>query len=178
MASSELLQLNKSIVLVGLMGCGKSSVGKRLAKEIGVDFVDIDKEIENDEELTVSKIFKKYGEEYFRKAEKDKIDEVLSSGSKVIATGGGAFMNELTRELIKKKAYSVWIKADIETLLERVSRKDTRPLLRNGNKEEILKDLIDKRYPVYKEADFAVETSNGPHGVVVKKIINVIKNAS
>lgn len=168
------LQLDKIIVLVGLMGCGKTSVGKRLAKELNIPFIDLDNQIENMANMSITEIFANRGEAYFRQLELTEIKKTLNGAPLVLATGGGAFINEEIRALIKEKGISVWINADLNTLLERVSRRNTRPLLENGNKEEILKELIDKRYPIYEQADITVNTSLGSHEVVLHRIIEAI----
>ena len=165
---------DKTIVLIGMMGCGKSTVGRRLAKYLGMPFADLDNVISATEGMSITKIFEEHGEEYFRQKEHDHIEKILDGKPSVLATGGGSFINESIRGLIKNKGISVWIHADFETLLERVSRKNTRPLLEAGNKAEILEDLIEKRYPVYEEADFKVETGNGNHNIVMHKIIEAI----
>lgn len=165
------LQIDKSIVLVGIMGVGKSSVGKRLADKLELDFTDIDEEIEKREGMKVSDIFAQKGEEYFRKVEKEVIRDELKKVPHVIATGGGAFVNDETRALIKQNGTSVWLRAKLEMILERVSRHDTRPLLAKGDKKEILKKLIEERTPYYEEADLIVDSDNGPHYKVVDQII-------
>ncbi len=168
------LKINKPVVLVGLMGAGKTSIGRRLAKKLGLSFCDIDREIEKNEGKSISKIFKEDGEEKFRLIEKNAIKSALDKGTVIIATGGGAFINEGTRNLIKEKAFSVWLNAPLDILVERVSRKNTRPLLEKGDKKEIMKELMEKRYPIYEEADIIVESSTGPHYIVVGKIIEAL----
>lgn len=165
----------KTIVLVGLMGAGKSSVGWRLAKELGLPFVDVDKVIEEREGLSVSDLFELAGEPYFRKREKEIITELLEGKPCVMAPGGGAFMDRDIRKLIKKKSVSIWLNADFEVLLDRVSRRNTRPLLEKGNKAEILRTLYDKRSPVYAEADITVKSDDGPHHRVVKCILQQLE---
>jgi shikimate kinase len=160
----------QSIVLVGLMGAGKTTVGRRLADALGMPFKDADHEIEAAAGLTVSEIFEKYGEEDFRDGERKVIARLIEGEPCVLATGGGAFMNEETRALIKEHAVSVWLKAELELLLERVLRRDTRPLLKTGDPRDILGRLMDERYPVYSEADVVVESGEGPHSKVVKAI--------
>lgn len=176
MPLSHSLQLDKIIVLVGLMGCGKTSIGKRLAKKLAIPFIDLDHQIENMANMSVTEIFENRGESYFRQLELKEAQKILDGTPIVLATGGGAFINDEIRALIKEKGISIWINADLETLLERVSRKNTRPLLENGNKEEILKQLIDKRYPIYKQADITVNTSNDSHDLVLNRIIEAIND--
>ncbi|MDB2414511.1 shikimate kinase [Rickettsiales bacterium] len=180
MAQEALLQdkiLKKSIVLVGLMGCGKSAVGKRFAKYIKTDFIDLDKEIEKKEGKTITRIFQENGEEYFRDCERSVLKDLLHGDPCVIATGGGAFINEQSRRLIKDKSISIWIDADFDVLLERVSRKKTRPLLEKGNKEEILRDLMQKRYPIYEEAKIRVKSTTAPHERVIEEIMNKLRES-
>src|SRR5690606_30559179 len=145
--------LPKTVVLVGLMGCGKTAIGKRLAKQFGLPFFDLDHEIEAEFGCTVSEIFEKHGEPRFRQAEREAILRFMEGEPCILASGGGAFIQDEIRRLIKEKAISVWLKADLDVLLERVSRKNTRPLLAQGDKREIMQNLIEKRYPIYQEAD-------------------------
>ncbi len=168
------LNPDKIIVLVGLMGCGKSSIGKRLAKALNLQFIDLDNRIEDITGMSITEIFAAHGEAYFRQLELIEIKKILAGKNIVLATGGGAFINEEIRRLIKEISLSIWIKADLNTLLTRVSGRKTRPILENGNKAEILKDLMDKRYPIYAQADVTVNTGNGTHEVVLRKIIEAI----
>lgn len=167
--------LKKPIVLVGLMGCGKSAVGVRLAKHLHVSFNDIDKEIERQERMSVSLIFERYGEPYFREKEQQMLETLLQSKASVIATGGGVFMSETNRTLIKQYGISVWIRAEFEVLLERVSRKKTRPLLEKGDKATILRQLMDQRYPIYVQADITVDSTDAPQQEVVNAIEQALK---
>jgi len=163
--------LPKSISLIGLMGCGKTTIGVRLARKLGIDFVDSDAEIEIAADHTVSEIFEKFGEDDFRTGERKVISRLISDQPNVIGTGGGAFMNPQTRKNLKENTITVWLKADIELLVERTSRRNTRPLLRGGNPEEILRNLAKIRYPVYGQAAIIVETGAGPHEKVVNDIV-------
>lgn len=165
------ITLNKPVVLVGLMGAGKSTVGRRLAAALGVDFVDSDNEIAEAAGCSISEIFETYGESMFRDLEKRVLNRLLSSPPCVIATGGGAFMNQEIREAIKAQTVSIWLRAELDVLVERVSRRDTRPLLKTGDKGEILKRLIDERYPVYSEAHITIDSNVGPHDSVVNDIL-------
>jgi shikimate kinase len=160
----------QSIVLVGLMGAGKTTVGRRLASALDMPFKDADHEIEAAAGLTVADIFERYGEEDFRDGERKVITRLVEGEPCVLATGGGAFMNDETRALIKEKAVSVWLKAELELLLERVLRRDTRPLLKTGDPRDILGKLMDERYPIYSEADVVVASGDGPHARVVADI--------
>lgn len=153
----------KIIVLVGLMGAGKSCVGRRVAQSLGVPFVDADAEVEEAAGCSIADIFEKYGEEEFRDGERRVIARLLEGPTSVIATGGGAFIDEQTRALIHNKGLSVWLRADLDTLVARTSGRSHRPLLNAGDPKEILADLIETRYPVYETADVVVET--GAHSV-------------
>lgn len=168
------LRLEKPIVLIGLMGAGKSTVGKRLAAALGVEFIDSDHEISEAAGCSISEIFETYGETMFRDLEKRVLMRLLASGPCVIATGGGAFMNEDIRNLIKQSTLSIWLRAELPVLVERVSRRDTRPLLKTGDKGEILSRLMSERYPVYAEADMVVDSSAGPHESVVADILKTL----
>jgi len=169
------LQITKPLVLVGLMGAGKSTVGRRLANELGVPFVDSDTEISEAAECSISDIFAIYGEEIFRDLEKRVMLRLLTCGPMVIATGGGAFMTSDIRNAIKEQALSVWLRADIEVLLERVSRRNTRPLLESGDKREILTKMLQERTPIYSMADLAVDNNAGEHEKVVKAIVTLLE---
>lgn len=175
MSSENFFPLPRNIVLVGLMGCGKSTIGYRLAKRLNVAFSDTDKEIEQTVGCSISDIFAGAGEAYFRDCEKKTVEGLLQRDPHVIATGGGAFIQNDTRDIIREKGISVWLKADIETLLERVSRKRTRPLLELGDKREILTRLMEERYPVYAQADIIINSDNGPHSVAVSAIMDAIE---
>ena len=170
------VSLDKPLVLVGLMGCGKTTIGRRLADRLSLPFMDSDHEIEKAAALSVSEIFEKMGESTFRAGERRVIERLLTEGPKVLATGGGAFMDEDTRALIKDKAISVWLDADINVLVERTARRDTRPLLKNGNPAEILKELSRKRRPIYQEADIHIKSSSGSHDIVVRRLLKAIKS--
>ncbi len=170
------MQYSRPIVLVGMMGCGKTSVGKQLAQLLGCDFVDVDQWIETKEGKTITEIFEQEGEVSFRAMEMQAITYILAQGRTVVAFGGGAFMQEPIRQLVKEKAISVWIKADFDVLLERVLRKKTRPLLEKGDKSTILKQLLSEREPVYALADIVVDSTNGSHAVVVDHIIEKLNH--
>jgi shikimate kinase len=165
----------RSIVLVGLMGCGKSSVGRRLASRLGLGFVDADEEIERVAAKTIDEIFADHGEAYFRDGERRVIARLLASGPQVLATGGGAFINPETRAKIRERGVSVWLRADLPVLMRRVSKRDTRPLLKSGDPEATMRDLMKKRYPVYAEADVTIESRDVPHDVIVNEVIAALK---
>jgi len=164
----------KTIALVGLMGVGKTSIGRRLAAVLGMPFRDADAEVEAAAGRSVSEIFEQYGEAAFRDGERRVIARLLDEPPHVLATGGGAFVNPETRALIKQKAVSVWLKADIDVLARRVGRKDTRPLLSGKDPNEVLARLAEERYPAYAEADVTVETGETAHHVAVDAIIRAL----
>lgn len=168
-------KLPKPVVLVGLMGAGKSTVGRRLASALGLNFIDSDNEIVEAAGCSIADIFEAYGEAIFRDLEQRVLLRLISSAPCVIATGGGAFVNPMIRNAIKEKAISVWLKADLDVLLERVSRRDTRPLLKTGDKSAILGRLMEERYPIYGEADITIESNAGLHEVVVENIVATLK---
>ncbi|MCC3861815.1 shikimate kinase [Pseudemcibacter aquimaris] len=164
--------LRKSIALVGLMGSGKTTVGVRLARRLHLKFMDSDQEIEKAAGHTVSEIFEKFGEEDFRKGERRVINRLVNQDKKIVlGTGGGAFMDKKTRGRLKRQTIVIWLKVDVDLLVERTSKRDTRPLLRKGNPRKILTNLANERYPVYEEAHIVVESGQGPHDKVVNDII-------
>lgn len=167
----------RSIVLVGLMGVGKTTVGRRLANLLHLPFLDADHEIEEAAGCTVSEIFRRYGEPAFRDGERRVIQRLLDGPRHVLATGGGAFMDARTREAIRQRGVSVWLKADIGLLMERVARKGTRPLLQTADPRGTMERLVAERYPVYAEADLTVESREGPHDRVVKAIVQALREA-
>lgn len=162
----------RSVVLVGMMGAGKSSIGRRLAQRLGIPFVDADAKIEEAHAgVTIAEIFATYGEPYFRSGEARVIARLLDEGPQVLATGGGAYMNENTRASIRQKGISVWLKADFEVLMRRVKRRSgDRPMLQ-GDPAERVRHLIDERYPVYAEADTMVVSRDVPHETIVNEIV-------
>src|SRR5262245_50545095 len=164
-------KLDKTVVLVGMMGAGKTSVGRRLASTLGVPFRDADVEIETAAGCTINEIFERYGEPEFRSGERKVIARLLTEPPHVLAAGGGAFIDEQTRLGIKERAVSIWLRAPLELLIQRVLRKDTRPLLRNTDSRATLERLLREREPIYAQADIVVESDEGPHDVVVKRII-------
>ena len=165
-----------SIILVGLMGSGKSSVGRRLAKRLGLPFTDADEEIVKAAGCSIEDIFELYGEDAFRDGERRVIARLLDGPVHVLATGGGAFMTDETRARISESAVSVWLRASLDTLVKRVERSRTRrPLLEAGEPREILSSLVEERYPVYGEADIIVETGEGPHEPVVESIVQELR---
>jgi shikimate kinase len=164
-----------TLVLVGLMGAGKTSVGRRLALALGLPFRDADEEVEKAAGRSVSDIFAELGEPAFRAGERRVIARLLDDGPHVLATGGGAFMNEETRALIKAKAISIWLRADVEVLVERVGRKQDRPLLKGKDAAATLRELAAVRHPVYALADLTVESIESPHSTTVNAIIAALR---
>jgi len=164
----------RPLVLVGLMGAGKSTIGKRIARILGLRFCDSDHEIETVSQMTIPELFAIYGEQEFRNLERRVIFRLLNEGPLVIATGGGAFMNFEIRRAIRERGLSVWLSADIDVLLERVSRKNNRPLLRTGNPRDIMKKLMYERYPVYAEADITMQSRNIGHNILARNIIRTV----
>jgi shikimate kinase len=169
-------RLNKTIVLVGLMGAGKSCVGKRLAACLGLHFVDADREIEAAAGgCSISDIFAVHGEKVFRDGERRVIQRLLGNPMHVLATGGGAFIDPATRALVKNKALSIWLKAELDQLLKRIGRRNDRPLLQNVDPRAKLAELIEARHPVYAEADLTVESADGPPDVTVQRVLRAIE---
>lgn len=162
------------IVLVGLMGVGKSTVGKRLAARLGLPFVDADAEIEAAAGLSIAEIFERFGEAHFRDGERRVIARLIDGSPKVIATGGGAFIQPETRDLILTRATAIWLDADVDTLVERVARRDTRPLLKGQDPRIVLHDLAAARNPVYALAPVHVRSQRGPHEATVEAIMKAL----
>ncbi|MCB2051211.1 MAG: shikimate kinase [Novosphingobium sp.] len=167
-------RIDRPVVLVGMMGVGKSSVGRRMATMLHVPFVDADDAIEEAAKMPISEIFEHYGEASFRDGERRVIARLMEGAKGVIATGGGAFCDPETRALILDKGIAVWLDADVDTLVDRVSRKDTRPLLRNGNPREILTRLRAEREPAYSQAPIHIISKTGPHQVTISNILQAI----
>lgn len=163
--------LDRPIVLVGLMGAGKSTVGRRLAKRLGLPFVDSDAEIEEAAGATTAELFERYGEHAFRDGERRLVARLMDGTVRVIATGGGAFIDPRTRELLNSHAITVWLDAPVDILAERTGRRDNRPLLREGNRAETLARLSEQRQPFYAEAQIHIRSGTGAHGEVVEAII-------
>jgi shikimate kinase len=161
----------RSLVLVGLMGCGKTSVGRRLATALNVRFVDADEEIERSAHKSVADIFADHGEQSFRDGERRVIERLLREGPQVLATGGGAYMNATTRDNIKAHGISIWLKADLPVLMKRVMRRDNRPLLQTADPEATMRRLMTERYPVYAGADLTIESREVPHDEMVNFIL-------
>jgi len=164
-----------SLVLVGLMGVGKSTIGRRLAARLGLPFVDADEEIERAAGMTIQEIFDRHGEAAFRDGERRVIARLIEGSPKVIATGGGAFVNEQTRALILERATAIWLDADIDILVGRVSRRDGRPLLKGKDPREVLTRLAAERSPFYEQAPIRVRSTDSPHDATVEAIVEAIR---
>lgn len=176
MSRSKSFTVERTIVLVGLMGSGKSSVGRRLARRLDVPFIDADDEIEKAAGCAIEDIFEIHGEEAFRDGELRVIERLLNGPVHVLATGGGAFMDPRTRENIRQKAVSVWLRAELGLLVKRTARRKDRPLLKRGEPHAVLGRLMAERYPVYAEADIIVESGEGPHANVVQQVIHLLSH--
>jgi len=171
-------KLDKTLVLVGMMGAGKTSVGRRLASGLGVPFKDADAEIELAAGCTINEIFERFGEPAFRDGERKVIARLLTEPPHVLATGGGAFIDPETRARVKQDAVSIWLRARLDLLMERVLRKDNRPLLRNTDSRATLERLLKEREPFYAQADIIIESDEGPHEAVVRRILAALEARS
>jgi len=164
----------RSLVLIGLMGAGKTAVGRRLANRLELPFTDADSEIEEAAGQTIKEIFAEHGEAYFRSGERKVIARLLENGPQVLATGGGAYMDRQTRAAIETHGTSIWLKATLRVLLKRVGRRDNRPLLQVDNPEAVMKKLMAERSPIYGQADITVESRDVPHEVIVGTIVDAL----
>jgi shikimate kinase len=167
--------VDRTIVMVGLMGAGKTSIGRRLAQRLGLPFIDADHEIETAAGCTIEEIFERYGEAAFRDGERKIIQRLLERPPHVLATGGGAFIDSETRARIKAAGVSVWLKADLDVLVRRVSRRNNRPLLKRGEPREVLARLMEQRYPIYAEADICIDSLEAPAETTVERVIEAIE---
>jgi shikimate kinase len=165
---------NHPIVLVGLMGAGKSSIGRRLAEKLEFEFVDADYEIERAADKSIPEIFSDHGEAYFREGERRVISRLIENGAQVLATGGGAYINEETRKSIEAHGVSVWLKADLPLLMKRVMKRSDRPLLQAKDPEAVMKDLMEQRYPIYAQADVTVESKDVQHTQMVNEVVKAL----
>lgn len=165
---------SKPIALVGMMGVGKTSIGRRLAQRLQIPFVDADQEIVDAAGLSIPEIFEKFGEAHFRDGERRVIARLFDGKRKIIATGGGAFVNEGTRKLMLERAIVIWLDADIDTLVERTARKGDRPLLANGDAREILTKLAQERNPLYAQAHVHVKSQSTPHEATLDAILKAL----
>lgn len=165
-------RLGRTLVLVGLMGAGKTSIGKRIAQRLGVPFTDADAEIEAAANMSIAEIFARDGEPAFRAGERRVIQRLLDGPIHVLATGGGAFMDPTTRARVRERGLSIWLRADIDVLLARVAKRRHRPLLNQGDPREVLERLIAVRHPVYAEADLAVDSLAAPAETMVERVLD------
>mgnify|MGYP001342183970 CR=1 FL=1 len=162
---------SRSIVMVGMMGCGKSAIGRRVAHALDLRFVDADDEIEKAAGMSINEIFQQLGEQHFRDGERRVIARLLAGGPQVLSTGGGAFMSEATRERVHEAGISVWLRAELPILMKRVMRRDNRPLLKTHNPEARMRELLDVRNPIYALSDVTVESREIAHDVIVTEIL-------
>ncbi len=164
----------RNLVLVGLMGAGKSAIGRLVAQQLGLPFIDTDTEIERVSRMTIPELFAAYGEEEFRALETRVIKRLMRSGPRVVSTGGGAFINDKSRKQIERGGLSVWLNADLDVLWERVNKRDHRPLLKTENPKQTLKDLMDKRYPIYGLADITVQSRDERKEVIAGEVLTAV----
>jgi len=165
------LLAGRTLAMIGMMGAGKSAIGRRLASRLGLPFVDADSEIELAANASIPEIFDRHGEAYFRDGERRVIQRLLNGEPKVLATGGGAFIQPETREAIQANAISIWLKADRDLLLSRIKRRPNRPLLKNGDPGEVIEQLIAERYPIYAQAAIHIQSRDVAHDVVIDDIL-------
>jgi len=166
----------RNLVFVGLMGAGKSAIGRMTAQVLGIPFIDSDHEIERVSRMTITELFAAYGEEEFRALEARVIKRLLNTGPRVVSTGGGAYINERSRRHIKRNGLSLWLNADIDVLWERVNKRDTRPLLKTENPRQTLKNLMDVRYPIYAQADLAVLSRDVKKEIMVEEVLKALSS--
>lgn len=170
MSASKTMKVPRSIVFVGLMGAGKSCIGRRLAAQLGLEFVDADAEIEAAAGCSIEDIFERHGESAFRDGERRVIARLLGQPAHILATGGGSFMDSQTRDTIRRRGISIWLRADLDLLLKRTSRRNNRPLLKRGDPRKILEKLMVERHPVYGDADITVDSADGPPEITVERV--------
>ena len=173
--SVTVLPIPKTLVLIGLMGAGKTSIGKRLATRLGLPFVDADHEIERAAGCTIQEIFDRFGEAGFRDGERRVIARLLDQPVQVLSTGGGAFMDEATRDVIRERGISIWLRADLDLLVHRTARRDHRPLLRQGDPRAVLARLMEVRYPIYAQADLTVDSDDSPPDATTERVIPALR---
>ena len=165
---------DRSVVFVGLMGAGKTAIGRRVAQALSLPFVDSDHEIEAVSRMSIPELFERYGEPEFRALEQRVIERLLREGPRVVSTGGGAFMNALTRDIVAERGVSVWLKADVDLLMERVARNQNRPLLRSADPRAVMERLMAERYPVYALADVTVETRDAGREIIAGEALQAL----
>lgn len=168
---------NRVIVFVGLMGAGKTVIGRKVAQSLGLPFVDSDHEIESVSRMTIPELFERYGEPEFRALEQRVITRLVKDGPRIVSTGGGAFMDPVTREAIAQDGISIWLKADIDTLMERVAKKKNRPLLKAADPRVVMRRLMDERYPVYGLADVTVTTRDAQRETIAQEVLEALASA-
>ncbi|ARM90239.1 shikimate kinase 1 [Rhizobium sp. CIAT894] len=168
---------SRNLILVGLMGAGKSAVGRIVASQLGIPFIDSDHEIERVSRMTIPELFAAYGEEEFRALETRVMKRLVKSGPRVVSTGGGAFINERTRRHIKRGGLSVWLKADLDVLWERVNKRDNRPLLKTENPKQTLESLMNARYPIYAQADLTVLSRDVRKEIMADEVLKAVIEA-
>lgn len=166
----------RTLVLVGLMGAGKTCIGRELANRLGLPFVDADTEIETAAGCSIEDIFNMYGEVEFRAGERRVIARLMNDPVHILATGGGAFLDTKTRELVREKGISIWLRASLDLLVNRVSRRTNRPLLKDGNQREILERLMEERYPTYEQADIVVDSGREPPEITADRVVGELQN--
>ncbi|MBM3643579.1 MAG: shikimate kinase [Alphaproteobacteria bacterium] len=176
METAPALSMPRTVALVGLMGAGKSAIGKRLAQRLALPFVDADTEIERAADCSISEFFEKFGEAEFRAGERRVIARLLENPPHVLSTGGGAYMDPDTRAALRARAWTVWLRADLDVLFDRVRRRSHRPLLRNGDPRETLRRLMEARYPVYAEADLIVESTAQPADATTEQVLLALRD--
>ena len=165
---------NRNLIFVGLMGAGKSVIGRLVAQTLGIPFIDTDAEIESVSRMTIAELFSQYGETEFRALETRVVERLLKQGPRVVSTGGGAFINEATRAQIKQGGLSIWLNADLDTLWDRVNRRDHRPLLKTENPRQTLENLMIQRYPIYADADLTVMSVNIRKELMANEVLQAI----
>lgn len=168
---------SRSIVLIGMPGCGKSAIGRRLAPRLELPFVDVDEEIERAAGKTIKEIFADHGESYFRDGERRVIARLLTAGPQVLATGGGALLAEETRANVRRQGISIWVKADVPILVRRIAKRSNRPLFEGRDPERVVRELMEARDPIYATADIVVESRDVPHDVIVGEIIEALADS-
>jgi shikimate kinase len=175
MNATSPLSLPRTVALVGLMGAGKSAIGRRLARRLGLPFVDADDEIERAAGCSISEFFERFGEAEFRNGERRVISRLLEDPPHVLSTGGGAYIDDATRALMREKALTVWLRADLDVLFDRVKKRTHRPLLRQGDPREVLRRLMEQRYPIYGEADIIVESTAQPADRTTDQVLEALQ---
>lgn len=175
-SSSPLLLPAKPVVLVGLMGAGKTAIGRRLAQRLGLPFIDADQEIEAAAGCSIEEFFTRHGEAAFREGERKVMARLIVQSPHVLSTGGGAFVDALTRALVKEKGISVWLRADVDVLLDRVARRQNRPLLKHGDPRVVLERLIDERYPIYAQADIIIDSRDAPPEATTQAVFDALQS--